>query len=83
MSKIKRPIYNMNITDENANTLEVLLKKINGFDLFYEMSDSTEVWREGQNNLNSIRELLKNESKEHVYKLLNEMGKKNFDRYLW
>jgi hypothetical protein len=83
MSKIKRPIYNMNITDENANTLEVLLKKINGFDLFYEMSDSTEVWREGQNDLNNIKELLKNESKKHVYELLNEMGKKNFDRYLW
>ena len=73
----------MNITDENANTLEVLLKKINGFDLFYEMSDSTEVWREGQNDLNNIKELLKNESKKHVYELLNEMGKKNFDRYLW
>jgi hypothetical protein len=73
----------MNITDENANTLEVLLKRINEFDLFYEMSDSNEVWKEGQNNLNNIKALLKNESKEHVYKLLNERGRKVFDRYLW
>ena len=73
----------MNITHENANTLEVLIKRINGFDLFYEMSDSTDVWKEGHSNLNEIKYLLKRESKEHVYKLLNDYGKQVFDRYLW
>lgn len=73
----------MNITHENANTLESLIKRINEFDLFYEMSDSNEVWRREQNNLNEIRYLLKSESKDHVYKLLNERGRKVFDRYLW
>jgi hypothetical protein len=70
----------MNITDENPNEKEVLINKINNFDMYYEMSDSNVSWLHGHQELEFIKQHINHQK--NIYDLLNDRGKQVYNRYL-
>lgn len=70
----------MNITDENPNEKEVLINKINNFDMYYEMSDSNVSWLNAHQELEFIKQHINHQK--NIYGLLSDRGKQVYNRYL-
>jgi hypothetical protein len=71
-------------TQKEKKTLDSLVKEINTFDMYYEMSDSSKVISDGFNTQNQILEKLKKlTTRDHsyIYMELNLNGKQSWERY--
>lgn len=71
-------------TEQGKEMLNTLVKEINNFDLYYEMSDSHSVYEQGHNEKSKIILKIKNlipSEKVKINKKLNSNGKNCWNRY--